>query len=325
MKQNRHSFFRALPALGLLGGLLWLACRAPLALPVNKPDLPAADELPEAMLQQTEEAVIFESDLPPVSAAPAEEAALAVSTAQYQSTGTVYYKNQTDYEIDLPAMLQKPSPVRLGSDGVQVLIMHTHGTEAYTPSPGHEYTPSGDYRTLDSACNMLSVGEKICDCLNQRGISAVHSTTLNDYPAYNGAYTRALADINAWIEQYPSVTLVIDVHRDAIGTAGNYVKTAAQVNGRQTAQLMFVTGTDQGGRNHPNWRDNLTFQAQIHDRLNSVYPGIMRPISIRTGRFNQHIRKGSMLVEVGACGNTLEEALAAAELFANALADALLE
>ena len=88
---------------------------------------------------------------------------------------------------------------------------------------------------------------------------------------------------------------------------------------------MFVTGTDAGGLTHDHWQDNLAFQAQLHDRLNSAYPGIMRPMSIRASRFNQHIRKGSMLVEVGACGNTLEEALAAAQIFAHTLADALLE
>ena len=97
------------------------------------------------------------------------------------------------------------------------------------------------------------------------------------------------------------------------------------MDGQQTAQLMFVTGTDAGGLSHDHWRDNLAFQAQLHARLNSTYPGIMRPMSIRASRFNQHVRTGSMLVEVGACGNTLEEALAAAQIFANTLADALLE
>jgi hypothetical protein len=123
----------------------------------------------------------------------------------------------------------------------------------------------------------------------------------------------------------PTIQLVIDVHRDAIATGNTYYKTAAEVDGQQTAQLMFVTGTDAGGLTHDHWQDNLAFQAQLHDRLNSTYPGIMRPMSIRASRFNQHIRKGSMLVEVGACGNTLEEALAAAQIFANTLADALLE
>ena len=149
--------------------------------------------------------------------------------------------------------------------------------------------------------------------------------TLNAYPAYNGSYNRALKDINHYVEANPSIQLIIDVHRDAIASGSTYYKTAAEVDGKQTAQLMFVTGTDAGGLTHDHWQENLTFQAQLHHRLNSACPGIMRPMSIRASRFNQHVRIGSMLLEVGACGNTLEEALAAAEIFANTLADTLSE
>lgn len=331
---------RASPASGLffaaaLATLLFLGTRPAAPYHTASKNLPAADgaagpqilALPAA--ETAAENVFFPFSSPAQTAAPLPPEAPVFSVTgsepEYKSSGTVFFKNQTDYDIDIAAMLSRASPVTLSGEGVQVLVMHTHGTEAYTPSAGHTYTASGDYRTTDSACNMLAVGQRVTDILNARGIQTVHSETLNDYPAYNGSYSRALKDINAWVDRYPSVRLVLDLHRDAIGTAGHYYKTAAQVNGRQTAQLMFVTGTDQGGLSHPNWRENLAFQAQLHDRLNSLYPGIMRPMSIRTGRFNQHVRTGSMLVEVGACGNTLEEALAAAELFAETLADALLE
>ena len=287
----------------------------------DEPDafpLPLVDSLPTAPESSAVSMPIVVVEQPP-------QPVFTPSPSDYQGTGTVYFKNETDYAIDMTSLLQKDSPVALGEQGVQVLIMHTHGTEAYTQSPGHAYVASGEYRTTDSSANMLRVGQEICDILNDRGISAVHSRTLNDYPAYNGSYNRALKDIQAHIQQYPTIQLVIDVHRDAIATGNTYYKTAAEVDGQQTAQLMFVTGTDAGGLTHDHWQDNLAFQAQLHDRLNSTYPGIMRPMSIRASRFNQHIRKGSMLVEVGACGNTLEEALAAAQIFANTLADALLE
>ena len=329
---------RASPAAGLLfaaavAALFCFGLRPVSRQSASPPVLPASDGSAGSLIaaapaaETAAESVFFPQSSPPPAPAPAEAPVFSVTGTEpeYKSSGTVYFKNQTDYDIDIAALLARPSPVKLGSEGVQVLVMHTHGTEAYTPSEGHAYTASGDYRTTDSACNMLAVGQRVTEILNERGIPAVHSETLNDYPAYNGSYSRALKDINAWIERYPSVQLIIDLHRDAIGTAGHYYKTAAEVNGQQTAQLMFVTGTDQGGLSHPGWRDNLTFQAQLHDRLNSRYPGIMRPMSIRTGRFNQHVRAGSMLVEVGACGNTLEEALAAAGLFAEALADALLD
>ena len=324
-KQTRRA---PLQTLLLCGGLM-LALR--LFFPTAQPpvDLPASDEpdafplplvdfLPTAPESSAVSMPIVVVEQPP-------QPVFTPSPSDYQGTGTVYFKNETDYAIDMTSLLQKDSPVALGEEGVQVLIMHTHGTEAYTQSPGHAYVASGEYRTTDSSANMLRVGQEICDILNDRGISAVHSRTLNDYPAYNGSYNRALKDIQAHIQQYPTIQLVIDVHRDAIATGNTYYKTAAEVDGQQTAQLMFVTGTDAGGLTHDHWQDNLAFQAQLHDRLNSTYPGIMRPMSIRASRFNQHIRKGSMLVEVGACGNTLEEALAAAQIFANTLADALLE
>ena len=314
------------PALVLCGLLiivlrLWMPMEAR---PV--PDLPASDEPAGAFPLPREEVL----PLAESAALPADEVVSAVSppvfTADgYHTSGTVYFKNETDYVIDMAALLEKDSPVALGGEGVQVLIMHTHGTEAYTPSPGHTYTASGEYRTTDSAANMLRVGKEICDRLNARGISTLHSTALNDYPAYNGSYNRALKDIQSYVSKHPSIRLVIDVHRDAISSGGTYYKTSAEIDGAQTAQLMFVTGTDAGGLTHGGWRDNLTFQAQLHDRLNSIYPGIMRPMSIRASRFNQHVRTGSMLLEVGACGNTLEEALAAAGVFAETLADVLLE
>lgn len=324
-KQTRRA---PLQTLLLCGGfmlalrLFFPTAQPPVDLPASdEPDafpLPLVDFLPTAPESSAVSMPIVVVEQPP-------QPVFTPSPSDYQGTGTVYFKNETDYAIDMTSLLQKDSPVALGEEGVQVLIMHTHGTEAYTQSPDHTYAASGEYRTTDSSANMLRVGQEICDILNDRGISAVHSRTLNDYPAYNGSYNRALKDIQAHIQQYPTIQLVIDVHRDAIATGNTYYKTAAVVDGQQTAQLMFVTGTDAGGLTHDHWQDNLAFQAQLHDRLNSTYPGIMRPMSIRASRFNQHIRKGSMLVEVGACGNTLEEALAAAQIFANTLADALLE
>ena len=324
-KQTRRA---PLQTLLLCGGfmlalrLFFPTAQPPVDLPASdEPDafpLPLVDFLPTAPESSAVSMPIVVVEQPP-------QPVFTPSPSDYQGTGTVYFKNETDYAIDMTSLLQKDSPVALGEEGVQVLIMHTHGTEAYTQSPGHTYAASGEYRTTDSSANMLRVGQEICDILNDRGVSAVHSRTLNDYPAYNGSYNRALKDIQAHIQQYPTIQLVIDVHRDAIATGNTYYKTAAVVDGQQTAQLMFVTGTDAGGLTHDHWQDNLAFQAQLHDRLNSAYPGIMRPMSIRASRFNQHIRKGSMLLEVGACGNTLEEALAAAQIFANTLADALLE
>lgn len=324
------------PAAVMLAAAIMLPQRAakprPEPLP-DLPDLPAADEplayeLPDEELPETTivESVIPELTLlenPPVQTA-GETVVPVVSDGKTSSGGTVYFRNETKYTIDTDAMLKADCPVSLGKSGVQVLIMHTHGTEAYTKTRAEPYTESDSYRTTDKNHNMLRIGQEITDILNKRGISTVHSETLNDYPAYNGAYTRALRDIESYVKKYPSVRLVIDVHRDALSSGTTYYKTVANVDGKQTAQLLFVAGTNEGGLKHDNWKKNLTYQAQLHDLLNTRYPGIMRPMSIRKGRFNQHVRLGSMLLEVGTNGNTLEEALAAARIFAQVLADQLL-
>ena len=239
----------------------------------------------------------------------------------------VYIKNLTDYVIDTSKLLAAKHSVSIQKDDPdlpQVLIVHTHGTEAYTPNGNDQYTASGSYRTLDSTQNVLRVGKEIAQILNDRGIGTVHSTQLHDYPSYSGAYNRALSDIKAWLKKYPSIQLVIDVHRDALMEGDTVYKTIAKVDGSNCAQLMLVAGTDGGNLSHPNWKQNATFQVQLHHALNTAHPSIMRPMSFRAGRYNQHMTTGSMLVEVGTCGNTLQEALTAARLFANGLANFLL-
>ena len=269
-------------------------------------------------------ATVSESVLPEVPEDVAPPANVSSLTIDGGSAGTVFTKNDTDYTLDIPALLGGANPVKLSSKGVQVLIMHTHGSEAYTPDGKDNYTPTDTDRTTDCNYNVVRVGDEIAKILESKGISTIHSTVLNDYPQYNGSYDRALEDITAILKENPAIKVVIDVHRDAmISQNGTKYKTVANINGRSAAQLMFVCGTDQGGLTHQNWKSNLTFQLQLHNKMNTLYPGIMRPLNIRTGRFNQHVTTGSMLLEVGTSGNTLDEALYSAQLFANVLADTL--
>lgn len=233
-------------------------------------------------------------------------------------------RNDTDFKIDVKELLDKRVSVELDNDGVQVIIMHTHGTEAYTPHGDDTYKASDEYRTLNEDQSILRVGEELKRALEGYGIKTAHCTTLCDYPNYTGAYDRARETIEAELEKYPNAKIVIDMHRDAVLTAsGGYYKADAQVNGKNAAQILFVVGTDGGGLSHPNWRDNMSFQLQIHSKLEELYPGITRPINVRASRFNQHFRTGSMLIEMGTCANYLEEAIYSAQLLADALADVL--
>ncbi|MBR4304806.1 MAG: stage II sporulation protein P [Clostridia bacterium] len=237
---------------------------------------------------------------------------------------TINLRNDTSFDINVQQLLDMGVRVPLNTEGVQVIIVHTHGTEAYTQTGSDTYTESDELRTLDPDYNVLRVGEELKNALADHGIKAVHCTVLCDYPEYSGAYDRSYDAIAEMLRLYPEAQIVIDLHRDAVATAdGGYYKATAEIEGKNAAQLLFVVGTDGGGLSHPDWRENMSFQLRLHERIEQLYPGLMRPINVRAARFNQHFRTGSMLLEVGTCANYLDEALYSARLFANALADVL--
>lgn len=256
--------------------------------------------------------------------APTPVSPITIDSNAGRGYGTVYVKNDTDYSLDVAAMLNQKINIRFNSAEPAVLIMHTHGTEAYTPDSTNNYTPTDTDRTTDLNYNVVRVGASIEQILNAKGIKTIHAKTLNDSPSYSGSYNRALDVVAQNMKENPSIKFVIDVHRDAmISKTGKKYKTVADINGRSCAQLMFVAGTDAGGLTHAAWRDNLVLMTKLQENMSTKHPGIMRPINIRAARFNQHTTTGSMLLEVGTSGNSLDEALYSAELFANVLAETL--
>ena len=241
----------------------------------------------------------------------------------YDVIGSAYISNTTGYAID-PADFDGSFAAGLWGDGPQVLIVHTHGSEAYTMPAGEEYEASGENRTLDNSCNVVRVGEEIASVLVEYGIATVHDRTLYDYPQYNGAYGRSLEGIESYLEKYPSVSFVLDVHRDAITDAqGQIYKVISETEAGGAAQLTLVMGSDGSGLAHSAWRENLKLAVAVQQRLLAQHPTLMRPILLRNSRYNQHATAGSLLVEVGAAGNSLDEALLAARLFAEGFAEVI--
>lgn len=235
--------------------------------------------------------------------------------------------NSTDgLELTLGDYLDRAVNLTLSAEGPQILIMHTHGTEAYTMADGDDYTPSDTARTTDENYNMIRVGEEIKTVFEEMGLSVIHDTSLYDYPSYTGSYARSLAGIQSYLEEYPTISVVLDVHRDAlIGSDGTaYKVTDTLENGETVAQVMLVVGTNDGGLEHPHWEDNLTLAAHIQAAMLALHPGFPRPVNLRSQRFNQHMTYGSLLVEVGTSGNTLQEALAGARMFAQAAGEVYL-
>lgn len=222
------------------------------------------------------------------------------------------------YEVDLTECLQMPLAWDLTQNGPAVLIVHSHGSESYKKT--ENYTESTPYRTLDKDYNVVSIGAYLAELLETGGIGVIHDTTIHDHPSYNNSYIESRDAVNRYLEEYPSIRMVLDIHRDAVETAdGKQKGYTVSVNGQDTAQLMMVVGTDASGRNHPDWQDNMALAVKLHVQLQKLAPGICRPISFRTQRFNQDLSAGAMLIEVGAAGNTRQEALLATEQLAQGI------
>lgn len=230
-------------------------------------------------------------------------------------------RNSSELAVDGEKLLLTELNWDLEDGEPRVLIFHTHATESYTPTAENPYVESSYYRTLETEDNMVRIGQRLTELLREAGIGTVHDTTFHDYPAYTGSYANARKTLKKHLEQTPSLCLLLDVHRDALETeSGKQLATRITVEGRPIARIMLVVGTDAGGLQHPNWQQNLALALKLQRQLESICPGICRYISLRSERFNQDLSPGAVLVEVGTAGNTLEEALAAAEILAQAIA-----
>ena len=241
----------------------------------------------------------------------------------YTVCGRVYISNSTDYTLD-PQELTETFDAEMSREGPQILILHSHGSEGYTPPAGEEVVWSGNLRTTDSRYNVVGVGDAMAEVFSAAGISVLHDRTLYDYPSYNEAYDRSLAAIQSYLAQYPSIRFILDVHRDAIEDAdGNQYKVVSTVEEGTAAQLTLVVGSDGGGLSHPNWKENLKLAVALQDTILQQYPTLMRPVLLRNSRYNQHATTGSLLVEVGAAGNSPDEAELAGRLFAQKMVEVL--
>lgn len=270
----------------------------------------------------TQTAAPTETPHPAETTAAVTEATEPEKTPVVLSAGdaeTIDIRNSSGLTVDAEALLLTELAWDL-TDGNRVLIFHTHATESYTPTAENPYQESSYYRTLETEDNMVRIGQRLTELLRQEGIGVVHETTFHDYPSYTGSYANARKTLKKHLEQTPGLCLLLDIHRDALETeSGKQLATRITVDGRSIAQIMLVVGTDAGGLQHPQWQQNLALALKLQRQLETVCPGICRYISLRSERFNQDLSPGAVLVEVGTAGNTLEEALAAAEILAQAI------
>ena len=269
----------------------------------------------------SEDIIVFspESATPDFAIDPTETAILPAFMAE--DAASIEIKYGCSLRPDLEELLVQPLDWDLHSGAPTVLILHTHATESYTKAKGEAYKETSAFRTLDEEYNMVSIGDHVAKLLEAGGITVIHDRQLHDYPSYNGSYNHARKSMAEILKKYPTIRLVLDLHRDASGDNYNQMRTEAEVNGKASAQLMLVIGTDASGLKHPQWEENLALGLKLHGQLERIAPGICRYVNLRGQRFNQDLSPGALLVEVGAAGNSHEEALIAAEVLAQGILD----
>ncbi len=248
--------------------------------------------------------------------------------------GSSYINNSTGYSPDVLKLLNKDLKKANGYEQVSlsneplVLIVHTHGTEAYSDDGATYYSSdSNDHaRSEDTRENVVAIGKTVAEILNNNGIPTAHCTIMHDAVQYKDSYARAEDTIRKYLKEYPSIKLVIDIHRDSIVRSnGDLVRPVAEYKGEAAAQLMCVVGSDWGGQACEGWENNLSLALKLREKLNAECENICRPTNLKSSTYNQELSKFSLLIEVGASGNSLEEAQRSARLLSQKLCELMKE
>ena len=257
----------------------------------------------------------------------------AIETSRYAShgSGNLYfdYGNGCVWNLlsssnaDMQAAASQPLPfgIVLNSSEPQVLIYHTHSTESFDRFDAGFYDTEYPSRSTDVTDNVNAVGQVMADTLDALGIRTIHATEYHDYPSYNGAYGRSRETVQYYLARYPSIKIVLDIHRDAIErNDGTRIKPTTAIDGKKAAQVMIVCSSGGKSNPFPEFQKNLSFAAHLQDTIETLYPTITRPLKLGTNNYNADLSTGSLLMEIGSHANTLEEAKYSGELVARALA-----
>lgn len=282
--------------------------------PYSRPDSDQPDELP----------LIPEARRRPLSI----ENMSGYGNSNYFEFGSALIRNDTYYNFErIKKVLGKGLEMKLEQSAEpQVLIVHTHATEAYTPYDMDYYDTEYTWRSTDHTKNMIAVGDVLAQALEFHGIGVIHDTTLHDYPSYNGGYERSAATVSQYLEKYPSIKVVFDVHRDAIERDNEViVKPTVEIDGKKAAQVMIISCADDpsGSVGIPNWERNFRFAAAISSAINERYPELMRPVFFCHRKYNQNLSDGALLLEFGTHASTLEEAKYSASLIGDVIGEFL--
>ncbi len=210
-------------------------------------------------------------------------------------------------KLDLQGLFSTDKPV--------VGIYHTHTAESFIPDSGTDHKPGGQRGDI------VDVGEAMVKRFEQRGVPAIQSKTIHDYPSFMKAYDKSEVTVRKMVEDYPSLKALFDIHRDA----GRREEATAIVNGLPVARVLIVVGRGQPGLEQPHWEENYAFAKLIDAKLNQYYPGVSRGIELVEWRYNQHLHPHALLFEMGSQYNTKEEATRTIEMIADVVTQILAE
>ena len=293
---------------------------APEASHAPEPSEPAS----EASSSQAEETST------PSSQTELSDSGYAVHERQIGGSGTqyenFYVKNTTGVDISIAEELAKRPDITIKKDGTpQVLLMHTHTSETYLPSDLGYYPEDFNPRSTDNNNNVARVGEEVKKKLEAAGIGVIHDTTQHDVPSYNGSYDRSEVTVENILAENPSIQVVLDLHRDAIGNAeSGKTKPTFVADGKKAAQIMIISGCGASGNvNFPDWEYNLRFALRLQQAAETRYPGMTRPLKFCNSQYNLNLTHGSLLIEIGSDSNSMEEAVYTGQLLGDALVDVL--
>ena len=229
--------------------------------------------------------------------------------------------NMTNYKIvdsEINKLLKEPLNIKLDEKGPEILILHTHSTESFVKKPEDINVKSAPLFSRNPQENVVRVGHELSEHLKKYGFNVIHNGTEHDIPDHNKSYNNAYDTIEKYLKSYPSIKVVLDIHRDGLSKEYPKLRVAKNIDGKSVAQIMFVIGT-----NHASWKENLKLALKLQDNLNSRNPGIARHIYLSNNRYNQHFTNGSLIIEVGGEGNLLSECLESTKYLARAISEVI--
>ncbi len=251
-----------------------------------------------------------------------------IKSVTYEKAGATHIfenvrvKNTTDTKpLNIEEVLSHRLELSIDKSKPAVLIFHSHTSEGYEMIERDWYAVDYTARSNDESINVVRVGTEIANYLEKAGYTVIHDKTIHD-KSYNDSYPNSRKTIEKHLEEHPEIQIVLDIHRDSITQSdGSKIKPMNTIGGKKAAQLMIITGAEEGKvKDFPDWEYNLRFALQLQKKCEDMFPGLMRPVLFSQRKYNMDITRFSLLIEMGSEANTLEEACYSGRMLGAALA-----